>query len=176
MDTLPEWLTERTCLLNDIDALKARVADWEEERARILAEECAPDEKHCTCVPVLRARVAELEAATKNTEGLSWWAAPGLPMREGRFPDPPPGNYTYRDSTQMTFMLTADATALRARLADAEALLERPIEGFEDMPDEKVIAIAESGKAWDRGDAKRELDRRVFLATRESHEEETSDD
>lgn len=38
------------------------LAEIREAYARVLAEQCAPDEKHCTCVPALRARIAELEA------------------------------------------------------------------------------------------------------------------
>jgi hypothetical protein len=52
-----------------IEALRARVADYEDDYNAVANEQCAPDEKHCTCVaPMrqvirgLRARVAELEA------------------------------------------------------------------------------------------------------------------
>lgn len=38
-----------------------RLEEWEEERMHILTEECSPDEKHCTCVPVLRQRAEQAE-------------------------------------------------------------------------------------------------------------------
>lgn len=35
--------------------------DYEESYRRVLSEECAPDEQHCSCVPALRAEIARLE-------------------------------------------------------------------------------------------------------------------
>ncbi len=35
-----------------------RLEEIEEERMRVLAEECPTDEKHCACVPILRAAIA----------------------------------------------------------------------------------------------------------------------
>jgi hypothetical protein len=37
------------------------IADYEESHLRVMNERCANDERHCTCVPALRARIAELE-------------------------------------------------------------------------------------------------------------------
>lgn len=55
----------------EIDRLRARLADYEADARRVLSEQCAPDEKHCACVPVLRARVAELEARPR-VQILDW--------------------------------------------------------------------------------------------------------
>lgn len=52
-------------LRREIEDLKETVSDYEESHRKIIAEECAGDEKHCTCVPALRQRVAELEAELK---------------------------------------------------------------------------------------------------------------
>lgn len=45
-----------------IAKLKGRISDYEDDFRRVMAEECTPDEKHCSCVPHLRKRIAELEA------------------------------------------------------------------------------------------------------------------
>ena len=37
------------------------VEDWREGTRRVMAEECAPDEKHCTCVPDLRREIERLQ-------------------------------------------------------------------------------------------------------------------
>ena len=42
--------------------LETELADWRAASKKVLNEECAPDEKHCTCVPFLRKRIDELEA------------------------------------------------------------------------------------------------------------------
>ncbi len=41
--------------------LLAQIADYRESYCRVIVEQCAIDEKHCTCVPALRARIARLE-------------------------------------------------------------------------------------------------------------------
>ena len=45
------------------DALRERLNAYEDDFRRVLAEECAPDERHCSCVPHLRAEVEELRLA-----------------------------------------------------------------------------------------------------------------
>lgn len=42
--------------------LEERVKDFEEDYRNTLSGKCAPDEKHCSCVPHLLRRIAELEA------------------------------------------------------------------------------------------------------------------
>jgi DNA repair exonuclease SbcCD ATPase subunit len=56
-------------LVEDIKVHKALITDLEgelteihEQYKRVMEERCAPDEHHCTCVPLLRKRIAELEA------------------------------------------------------------------------------------------------------------------
>ncbi len=39
--------------------------DWKAERAEVVAEECAPDEKHCACVPALRRELNDLKQWTE---------------------------------------------------------------------------------------------------------------
>jgi hypothetical protein len=41
--------------------LEGELGDRNDEAARVLNEDCPSDEAHCTCVPHLRARIAELE-------------------------------------------------------------------------------------------------------------------
>lgn len=62
---------ERTAAENLL--LTQRIADIESERAaynetyaRVMLEQCAPDERHCACVPHLRERIAELESGLRN--------------------------------------------------------------------------------------------------------------
>jgi len=40
-------------------ALRQRLADFEDDFCRVLADQCAPDEMHCSCVPHLRRALAE---------------------------------------------------------------------------------------------------------------------
>lgn len=62
----------------EIAALKGRLDDYEDDRRRVLAGTCSGDEKHCACVPDLRARVASLEVAIRvlgpfaKAEALRW--------------------------------------------------------------------------------------------------------
>ena len=53
------------------DALKAEVAEYREYHQRVMAEQCAPDEQHCTCVPALRAENAVLKAKNAELKGLA---------------------------------------------------------------------------------------------------------
>ena len=45
-----------------ITQMHAQMIDFFAAYYAVLDDECAPDEKHCTCVPHLRRRIAELEA------------------------------------------------------------------------------------------------------------------
>lgn len=62
--------------MDDIKELKAKIAELEEQLKdrdeayrKVMEEKCPPDEKHCTCVPFLRERIAELEA---DRDRLDW--------------------------------------------------------------------------------------------------------
>lgn len=47
----------------ELAVAQALVNSYEEYYGRVISEQCAPDEKHCTCVPALRQRIEQLEAA-----------------------------------------------------------------------------------------------------------------
>ena len=47
-------------LYAEIERLKADLAEITATHARIVSGECAPDEKHCTCVPALRGEIGRL--------------------------------------------------------------------------------------------------------------------
>lgn len=49
-----------------IKELEEYKADIEEETRMVMSEKCADDEVHCTCVPVLRQKIAELEKEVNN--------------------------------------------------------------------------------------------------------------
>jgi predicted nucleic acid-binding Zn-ribbon protein len=51
-----------TQMSKTIGKLRAQIAEYDESYRRVMSEDCAPDEKHCTCVPALRAWIKELEA------------------------------------------------------------------------------------------------------------------
>ena len=46
-----------------ISELEDQLAEYEEQYAMIMAEQCPTDEKHCACVPVLRAKLKEAEVS-----------------------------------------------------------------------------------------------------------------
>lgn len=67
--------------------------------------------------------------------------------------------------------VVAALASQRAALQEARGLLERlTVDGYEEMPTEKVEKIAESGKSWDKPSARLELERRAFLARTEESE------
>lgn len=51
-------------------ALCDEVDDWREGARKVMAEVCAPDEKHCTCVPALRKHIAALESRIQDNTNL----------------------------------------------------------------------------------------------------------
>jgi len=48
--------------LKCVQQLEAELQEIYDLQKRIMNEECAPDEKHCTCVPLLRHKCKQLEA------------------------------------------------------------------------------------------------------------------
>lgn len=64
-----------------IAELEAELADYREDFRRVLSDECPTDERHCGCVPILRARIAELEAERR-------WipVSERLPEKNGWYP------------------------------------------------------------------------------------------
>ncbi len=54
-------------ILKAFAELDEQLSDITEAHKQVMEERCAPDEHHCTCVPFLRQRIAELE---KQVNGL----------------------------------------------------------------------------------------------------------
>lgn len=50
-------------LAAEVERLSARLAEFEDDALKVLGEPCASDERHCSCVPHLRARIVEVERA-----------------------------------------------------------------------------------------------------------------
>ena len=44
---------------DECEEQRQRLADFEDDFCRVLADQCAPDEMHCSCVPHLRRALAE---------------------------------------------------------------------------------------------------------------------
>lgn len=67
--TLGRWHTEISGQLQDcqVRAEKAEceVEDWKSCAKTAASENCPPDEKHCSCVPLLRKKVAVLQAISE---------------------------------------------------------------------------------------------------------------
>ena len=49
-------------MVREIDRLRERISDYEDDYRHTINEECAGDEVHCSCVPHLRKRIKELES------------------------------------------------------------------------------------------------------------------
>lgn len=76
-----QWITANNAaivLINEqqteIIRLRAELAERDEAHRCIIAEPCAPDEHHCTCVPALRAEIERLRTVLKAVEWLSDYA------------------------------------------------------------------------------------------------------
>jgi hypothetical protein len=55
-------------LFVELGATLDEIEDWREGYHTTIADNCPPDEHHCTCVPHLRRRIAELEAEVATLE------------------------------------------------------------------------------------------------------------
>ena len=61
-DDEKRYLTDQISMLKgENERLTKYIEDYEDDTRKVLADECAPDEKHCTCVPVLRDIIAALK-------------------------------------------------------------------------------------------------------------------
>lgn len=47
--------------IDELHGLRELLADFQADYRKVMSDQCAPDERHCSCVPHLRARIAELE-------------------------------------------------------------------------------------------------------------------
>lgn len=61
-DDEKRYFTDQISMLKgENERLTKYIEDYEDDTRKVLADECAPDEKHCTCVPVLRAENERLK-------------------------------------------------------------------------------------------------------------------
>jgi Asp-tRNA(Asn)/Glu-tRNA(Gln) amidotransferase C subunit len=68
--------------LAEVRQLVDEVADWRDTQKRIMAEDCAPDEQHCTCVPVLRREIERLRDALASVLCSDNWIS--IPDDQGK--------------------------------------------------------------------------------------------
>jgi predicted RNase H-like nuclease (RuvC/YqgF family) len=64
-ETVERMADEILALRAELAAAKEKIADYEDyadDFRRVVSEECAPDEKHCSCVPHLRRQLAQRDA------------------------------------------------------------------------------------------------------------------
>jgi hypothetical protein len=59
---------ENDCPQCELAALRAALAEIKESFALTVSGECAPDEKHCTCVPALRGEINTLRATVEERD------------------------------------------------------------------------------------------------------------
>ena len=71
--------TEYEAMRLEIVRLRDELREITVQHRRVMEEPCSADEKHCTCVPILRrrieqlrARVAELESAIEQKDNYAW--------------------------------------------------------------------------------------------------------
>lgn len=70
------WRQENELLRLEITQLKGSLADIADAQKVILSEQCAQDEQHCTCVPVLRAEMERLKAENERLKAeIERWKA-----------------------------------------------------------------------------------------------------
>lgn len=69
---------ELNTLRAERDAARAELQLYKDDRASVLAEECAPDEQHCTCVPGLRAEIKSLQAELQRAREALGLAATAM--------------------------------------------------------------------------------------------------
>ena len=60
--SLDEVARERDQAIAELEACKGVLAELTEQHQQVMAEECPSDEKHCTCVPILRTGIVRLNA------------------------------------------------------------------------------------------------------------------
>jgi len=60
-------------LIAEVERLRERIADFEDDFRKVTSETCAPDERHCSCVPHLRAEVSRLRSGTSGDAAVVAW-------------------------------------------------------------------------------------------------------
>lgn len=69
-----QWNYEEQVKL--VAKLRAEVEDYKRAHETVMNERCAPDEMHCTCVPVLRREIEALRALARSVvAGIDSWEA-----------------------------------------------------------------------------------------------------
>lgn len=68
-------------LCAELERLQTELADRDEMHRRVVNEQCAPDERHCSCVPTLRAEITRLRdveqrALAQSQEVQEHWLSP----------------------------------------------------------------------------------------------------
>ena len=63
-----EGVVSHLDLRDEVERLRERVQDYEDDARTVLAERCAPDERHCSCVPHLRREVERLRAEVEQLQ------------------------------------------------------------------------------------------------------------
>lgn len=56
----PTLEADLKALLEEIEMLRDRVDQFEDDFKKVVSEKCAPDERHCSCVPHLRKALKEV--------------------------------------------------------------------------------------------------------------------
>jgi hypothetical protein len=69
-ETVERMADEILALRAELTVAKDRSADYEADFRRVVNEECAPDEKHCSCVPHLRRQLAQRDAELEKAKDL----------------------------------------------------------------------------------------------------------
>jgi len=60
-------------LVAEVERLRERIADFEDDFRKVTSGMCAPDERHCSCVPHLRAEVSRLRSETSGDAAVVAW-------------------------------------------------------------------------------------------------------
>lgn len=74
-DAQGETEADLATVIAERDSLRAELDDYKRDHAQVMAERCASDEKHCSCVPHLRAEVEKLRAVASLTRLLRLFGA-----------------------------------------------------------------------------------------------------
>lgn len=85
-------IASRDAARAELAALRSELDDWRNS-ARMVSGEMCGDEKHCTCVPLLRNRIAKLEAALAKADEVVYREDELLELRDDNADFVPTGNW-----------------------------------------------------------------------------------